>query len=431
MKRPQIPRWRWWAVGIGWGVPLVLIGVLQLVPGLTIPSEEGVRWQPLQPGELAVRYEQAEQALKDSSWDEAQRLFESLREESPLNPLILAQLSTVYRRQSKGAEALASLKLALEQDPGLKEGWYNLACLQLMQGWREEALVSLRTAIQAGLEVRRYLPSDPDLKGLSTDPWVQLYLEGASTIPTHDRTLTVRVEPSMVNPGQEVRVRIELLGLGQGETPPSGASVRWEGSPQLLPLEPLSLEVQRAVGVVEGRGWSRWTLEARLRARAAGQVMMGPWLGKVEGVQVTASAQPLWVALGMEKNAEDIKRYDVDAEVKDERLDWRPHAFFLFDAQAPVGPERGSVLKNGDVLAGESLEVVVGPLRGERVEVKGEEGSLSNAAVVRTLRFEDGSTWWVEERGVLEAPQDGRWDVRVYEAPETRTMAITEASSPP
>ncbi|MFM7200036.1 MAG: tetratricopeptide repeat protein [Myxococcota bacterium] len=428
---PRIPRWRGWAVGIGWGVPLVLMGVLQLVPGLTIPSEEGVRWQPLQPGELAVRYEQAEQALKAGSWDEAQRLFENLREESPLNPLILAQLSTVYRRQSKEMEALASLKLALEQDPGLKEGWYNLACLQLKQGWRADALSSLRTAIQAGLEVRRYLPTDPDLQGLLADPWVQLYLEGASTIPTHDRTLTVRVEPSMVNPGQEVRVWIELLGLGQGETPPSGASVRWEGGAQLLPLEPLSLEVQRAVGVVDGRGWSRWTLEARLRARAAGPVMMGPWLGKVEGVQVTAAAQPLWVALGMGKKDEDIKRYDVNDEVKEEGLDWRPHAFFLFDAQDAVGPERGSVLRNGDVLTGESLEVVVGPLRGDRVEVRGEGGGLSNAAVVRTLRFEDGSTWWVEERGVLEAPQNGKWAVRVKDGSQTRTLASSNAPASP
>lgn len=428
MKWPSFPRWRWWAVGIGWGVPLLLIGVLQLFPQLVVPPQEGVRWQPLQPGELAVRYEQAEQALTAGVLDQAQLQLEKLREESPLNPLILAQLSTLYRRQGKLADATASLKLALEHDPGLKEGWYNLACLQQLQGWRADALESLRMAIRVGLDVRKSLPTDPDLKELLDEPHVQLYLQGASTIPTHDRSLWVSVEPSVVNPGQEVQVKLELLGLAaEGQaTPPSGASVRWEGRRQLPQLEPLNLTAQRSVGQVGTRGWSRWTLEARLRAREAGSVRLGPWLGEVEAFQVSAPAQSLWVALGMQNNGDITNTSDENVEKKDEAsIEWRPHAFFLFDALSPPAPERWQLLQSGDVLTSESLEVVAGPLQqgDEPVRVKATGGTLSTAGISRTLRFEDGSTWWVEERAVLSAPTAGSWTVQVEEGGSVRTLA--------
>jgi len=88
----------------------------------------------------------------------------------PDNVAVLAELGHVYTRLGRYQEGLAvDLRLVAfaPEDPTVR---YNLACSQSLLGQVDEALETLRCALELGYDDVEFLRSDEDLARLRSDP---------------------------------------------------------------------------------------------------------------------------------------------------------------------------------------------------------------------------------------------------------------------
>lgn len=292
-KVPPMPVWRWWLLILCWTLPA--LGSLALKLTHEPPA---FRWDPLQPGEVAARYAEAQLALKQQNLPGAEQLLSNLRDENPLNPLIHALLGQVYREQGRREEAMAATRLALERDPQLGEAWFNLACDQQTLGRSEEAFESLRRAQAAGVELKTALVQEPLLKSWLDDRRVQVLLAGAHHLPAQDVSVWLQVTPRNPVPGQRVLVTLEALALTADSattTLEPSLQLNWRGAEQFSILQPRRRTFEQSRGALTGHHFARWSLQVELVATGRGVERLGPWSVVLNGANVPLASQDITV----------------------------------------------------------------------------------------------------------------------------------------
>lgn len=85
------------------------------------------------------------------------------------------QAAPLFRSDPDRARELLAAGLRLH--PQSASLHYNQACLEVLQGRRDDALRSLRTALELRPEVREWAREDDDLAGLRDDPEVRALLD--------------------------------------------------------------------------------------------------------------------------------------------------------------------------------------------------------------------------------------------------------------
>lgn len=103
--------------------------------------------------------------------------YEKLLEKSPHFIQVLTALGNAYTQRGdyeKGLEIDLRLSRLRERDPVV---YYNLACSYSLLGRIDEALSSLKRAIELGYEDFNYLRRDPDLENLKEDKRFQSLLK--------------------------------------------------------------------------------------------------------------------------------------------------------------------------------------------------------------------------------------------------------------
>jgi tetratricopeptide (TPR) repeat protein len=359
----RIPRWRWLLLVGGLVLPFL---AFQLVATFYHPSI--LRFDPPQPRVVARAYDAALKAFQSGDLEQAEQRLTQLRQENPLNPMVHALLGEVYRKKGQTAEAIAATRLALSFDPTFKEAAYNLAC-DLAKDQPEEALASLRQAVNAGLDVRSILPTDPQLEGLKADPRVQIYLDGATSLPLSQRSALLRVTPAQVKVGDLLEVVIELVALpgsganaatpaegvetmpspqpstpaaeaGRTELPaapitppgsvvdlPPSISLSYLGAPELAALAPVHVTGTVTRYALPGGMAYRFTLRHSLQARAELLGSLGPWEVQIDGVSVP-----------MEPVVVNIGPGEIPARTPDARPSLRPAGIFTWPRPGPQEP---------------------------------------------------------------------------------------------
>jgi tetratricopeptide (TPR) repeat protein len=87
-----------------------------------------------------------------------------------ISPWEFAFAGTPASKAKRYDEAEALLREGLELYPGNPSLLYDLACLDAVQGRREDAFEHLRTALEAQPKYKEYARTDPDLEPLRDDP---------------------------------------------------------------------------------------------------------------------------------------------------------------------------------------------------------------------------------------------------------------------
>lgn len=96
--------------------------------------------------------------------------LEGLRRRTPQDEELLKVLGDLYTRVGefeKGLEVDHVLSGLCPDDPGV---WYNLGCSLSLLGRIEEALETLRRAVELGWSDRQHLLDDADLEPVRTHP---------------------------------------------------------------------------------------------------------------------------------------------------------------------------------------------------------------------------------------------------------------------
>jgi tetratricopeptide (TPR) repeat protein len=87
-----------------------------------------------------------------------------------ISPWEFAFAGTPAYKAKRYDEAEALLQEGLELYPGNPSLLYDLACLDAVQGRREDAFEHLRTALESQPKYKEYARTDPDLEPLRDDP---------------------------------------------------------------------------------------------------------------------------------------------------------------------------------------------------------------------------------------------------------------------
>src|SRR6476646_8476269 len=121
--------------------------------GTVIARASEVRAQtprPSEPAGAGSAYANAERALAEGRYDEAERLYRDLARQSPDVAEIHAKLGVTYYQEGKYAEAIPALQRALKLKPALPNLDALLAMSQSELGQHAEALPGLKRAFARG-----------------------------------------------------------------------------------------------------------------------------------------------------------------------------------------------------------------------------------------------------------------------------------------
>jgi ketosteroid isomerase-like protein len=112
----------------------------------------------------------AEAPYLEGRWAEAEASYRSYLQDNPGNAFAWNRLGTSQVQQKKYTEAVKSLERAIEIGGGGAVDFYNLACAYALSGAPEPALDNIERAIGAGLKRRERYETDPDLASLRELP---------------------------------------------------------------------------------------------------------------------------------------------------------------------------------------------------------------------------------------------------------------------
>ena len=100
-------------------------------------------------------------------------------------------------------EAELLLASLIEKAPYLSEYHYNLACILALQGKKDEAMVRLADAVEAGFVEPEHIAADVDLVSLRAEPDFQKILQRAASLQSQPFT-AVAPSPAAVEPETQV-----------------------------------------------------------------------------------------------------------------------------------------------------------------------------------------------------------------------------------
>jgi predicted esterase len=165
----------------------------------------------------------------------------------------------------------------LAADPGDANSWYNLACVQALQGKQEPAMLSFQASLAAGFDQLEHARRDGDLESLRDDPRFEEALAAAEErakagdVPDMERhvlgaasmgTYVALLPPDYATSERSYPVCIVLHGSGSSETGHARVSAPL-GREGVIYLAPRALQAHVGATIASGRaGWTVWPPEA-------------------------------------------------------------------------------------------------------------------------------------------------------------------------
>ncbi len=235
------------------------------------------------------------QALEEDDGEGAERVFRTMLEDDPTDPVVRAGLARALVRQDRYAEAIVHDKLALATDPQLAEVSYNLACTYAAIGEREDSLRWLSRAWDGGIRDINLIEQDPDLDPLRQDHRFAFFL-ATGALSLEEQEAFVRVTPVSAVPGQEVHVQLAVVSLNRPlMADPERLDLQFMGELAAGGLEPRSRVEWFEAGESGGREFFQRELTFTFEAREPMEAMMGPFELSLDGTPLPV--RPAWLSV--------------------------------------------------------------------------------------------------------------------------------------
>lgn len=130
---------------------------------------------------------QSAKASSDSSEEDLSfeiGFFENLSRRNPKDVRVLEVLAHYYTRSGQIGDGLRVDRRIVRHDPENPIAHYNLACSLALKNRKEDAVASLRDAVELGYSDAEWMMKDDDLKNLREFiPFLELVREVANESP--------------------------------------------------------------------------------------------------------------------------------------------------------------------------------------------------------------------------------------------------------
>jgi tetratricopeptide (TPR) repeat protein len=119
---------------------------------------------------LAAVKPRTEASERRALLERAETIFEELARDYPDDPWVHYGLAYCYERTATAVKATASVKRAIELNPGFIAGYYNLACYHALEGNVDDCIKNLRRMVSWVAPLLRVyrLETDADLRNVQT-----------------------------------------------------------------------------------------------------------------------------------------------------------------------------------------------------------------------------------------------------------------------